>query len=117
MDKGMYVWGYLILPQSCLKKTVEENKEDIKRRKALNYVVMALSTAYQSVPEKYQQEFSKLAKEIRDGNPDVRELIGGEDEKKGAIAITDALSYLYKFADEEDKKKYAGMASNMRKKY
>jgi hypothetical protein len=27
------------------------------------------------------------------------------------------LSYLYKFADEEDKKKYAGMASNMRKKY
>lgn len=117
INKGMYAWWYLILPQSCLEKSVEENKEDIKKRKALNYVVMALSMAYQSVPEKYQQEFSKLAKEIRDGNPDVRKLIEGEDEKKGAIAITDALSYLYKFADEEDKKKYAEMASNMRKKY
>lgn len=117
INKWMYAWGYLILPQSCLEKSVEENKEEIKRRKALNYVVMALSMAYQSVPEKYQQEFSKLAKEIRDGNPDVRKLIEGEDEKKGAIAITDALSYLYKFADEEDKKKYAEMASNMRKKY
>ncbi len=117
INKGMNAWGYIILPQSCLEKSVEENKEEIKKKKALNYVVMALSMAYQSVPEKYQQEFSKLAKEIRDGNPDVRKLIEGGDEKKGAIAITDALSYLYKFADEEDKKEYAEMASNMRKKY
>lgn len=116
IGKGMYGWWYIILPQSCLKKTVEENKEEIKRKKAMNYVIMALSTAYESVPEKYQQEFSKLASEIRKDYPDARKIEENE-EKKGAIAITDALSYLYKFADEENKKKYAEMASDMRKKY
>lgn len=116
IGKGMYGWAYMILPQSCLKKTVEENKEEIKRKKAMNYVIMALSTAYESVPEKYQKEFSKLASEIRKEYPDARKIEDNE-EKKGAIAITDALSYLYKFADEENKKEYAEMASNMRKKY
>lgn len=116
MNKGMYAWGYIILPQSCLKKSVEENKKEILENKAMNYVVMALSTAYQSVPDGYKEKFSKLASEIREGYPKVRKIVEGE-EKKWAVAITDALSYLYKFADSEDKKKYAEMAEYMRKKY
>lgn len=116
MNKGMYTWGYIILPQSCLKKPIEEVKQDIVEKKAFNYVVDALSCAYGYVPDKYKEKFSALAKEIRDEFKEVRKTVDG-DEKKGAIAITDALSYLYKFADEEDKKKYAEMASNMRKKY
>lgn len=116
MNKGMYGWGYIILPQSCLEKSVEEVKEDIVEKKAFNYVVDALSSAYGYVPEKYQKKFAELAKEIRDEYKDVRKTVEGE-EKKGAVAITDALSYLYKFADDEDKRKYAEMAGNMRKKY
>lgn len=117
MDKGMYAWGYIILPQSCLEKSVEEVKQDIVERKAFNYVVDALSCAYGYVPEKYQKKFAELAKEIRDEYKEVRKTVDGSEEKKWAVAITDALSYLYKFASEEDKKKYAEMASDMRKRY
>ena len=116
MNKGMYAWGYIILPQSCLEKSVEEVKQDIVERKAFNYVVDALSSAYGYVPEKYQKKFAELAKEIREEYKEVRKTVEGE-EKKWAVAITDALSYLYKFADEEDKKEYAKMAEKMRKKY
>lgn len=116
INKWMYAWGYIILPQSCLKKPIEEVKQDIVEKKAFNYVVDALSCAYGYVPDKYKEKFSSLAKEIRDEFKEVRKTVDGE-EKKGAVAITDALSYLYKFADEEDKKKYAEMASSMRKKY
>lgn len=116
IGKGMYGWAYMILPQSCLKKPIEEVKQDIVERKAFNYVVGALSCAYANVPDKYKEKFSALAKEIRDEFKEVRERVDG-DEKKWAVAITDALSYLYKFADESDKKKYAEMASDMRKKY
>lgn len=116
MWRWMYLWWYIILPQSYLKKPIEEVKQDIVEKKAFNYVVDALSCAYGYVPDKYKEKFSALAKEIRDEFKEVRKTVDGE-EKKGAVAITDALSYLYKFADEEDKKKYAEMASSMRKKY
>lgn len=117
MNKGMYTPAYIILPQSCLEKSVEEVKQDIVEKKAFNYVVDALSCAYGYVPEKYQKKFSELAKEIRDEYKEVRKTVDGSEEKKWAVAITDALSYLYKFANEEDKKRYAEMASDMRKKY
>jgi hypothetical protein len=33
------------------------------------------------------------------------------------VAITDAMSYLYKFADADEQKTYAEYADRMRKKY
>lgn len=117
MNRGMYTPWYLILPVSTMiNQTVEEVKENIAETKAINYVLGALSTSWESVPAKYQEKFAALAKEIREDYKDARKL---EDEpnKKGAEAITDALSYLYKIADEEDKAKYASYAAELRKKF
>lgn len=108
--------SYLILPQSMMKETIEEVKTNIAETKAINYVLWSLTTAWASVPEKYQEKFAQLAKEIREDYKDARKL---EDEphKKQAEAITDAMSYLYKFAPEEEQKIYASHAAEMRKKY
>ena len=116
INKWMYAWGYMIFPQSRLKKSVEENKKEIAENKAMNYVLWALSCAYESIPAKYQEKFAELAKEIRGDYPTARK-IENDSQKKWAIAITDALSYLYKFADSEDQKNYAEMASRLRDKF
>ena len=116
MNKWMYTPAYMIFPQSRLKKTVEENKKEIAENKAMNYVTMALSTAYASVPEKYQAKFAELAREIRAEYKEVRQIIPNGKEK-WAAALTDALSYLYKFADSEDQKIYAELAAQLRKKH
>ena len=116
INKWMLPVSYLILPQSYMEKTVEEEKTNIAETKAINYVLWSLTTAWASVPEKYQEKFAQLAKEIREDYKDARKL---EDEphKKQAEAITDAMSYLYKFAPEEEQKIYASHAAEMRKKY
>ena len=93
--------SYLILPQSYMGKTVEEEKQII---------------AWFDVPAKYQEKFAALAKEIREDYPEARNL---EDDKfkKQAQSLTDTLSYLYKYGDEEDQKTYAELAAKMRTKY
>lgn len=116
MNKWMYTPAYMIFPQSWLKKTIEENKKEITENKAMNYVIMALSTAYASVPEKYQTKFAELAKEIRAEYKETRGIMA-DDKQKWAAALTDALSYLYKFADAEDQKIYAELATKLRDKH
>ena len=116
MNKWMYAWAYLILPQSRMKKTVEEEKKLMAERKAVNYVLGALSCSYESVPAKFQEKFAQLAKELREEYPEARK-IESDATKKGAIAITDAMSYLYKYADKEEQKDYAEYAEKMRQKY
>ena len=116
MNKWMYTPAYMIFPQSWLKKSVEENKKEIAENKAMNYTVMALSAAYASVPAKYQAKFAELAKEIRADYKWVRQVIS-DDKKKWAAALTDALSYLYKYADSEDQKIYAELAAKLREKH
>ena len=117
MNKGMNTPAYLILPQSTMiNQTVEEVKTDIAETKAMNYVLWALSTSWESVPAKYQEKFAALAKEIREDYDWARKL-ENEPNKKGAEAITDAMSYLYKLADEEDKAKYASYAAELRQKF
>ena len=75
-----------------------------------------MSCSYESLPPKFQEKFAQLAKELREEYPEARK-IESDATKKGAIAITDAMSYLYKFADEEDQKNFAEYAQNLRKKY
>lgn len=117
MNRWMCTPGYLILPQSNMtNQTVEEIKENIAETKAMNYVLWSLSTAWASVPEKYQEKFAQLAKEIRGDYEEARQL-ENEQNKKWAIAATDWLSYLWKFMDEEDKKEFATLAAKLREKY
>lgn len=116
MNKGMLPASYLILPQSAMDKTVEEVKENIAETKAINYVLWSLTTAWASVPEKYQERFAALAKEMREDYPEARKL-EEDSEKKQAIALTDWLSYLYKRASEEEQKTYAELAAKLRGKY
>lgn len=121
-DRKKYIWkwmygrAYMIMPQSRMKKSVEEEKKLMAERKAINYTLWALSCSYESVPAEFQEKFAQLAKELREYYKEARQ-IENEPKKKWAIAITDALSYLYKFADSEDQKTYAEIAANMREKY
>ena len=80
-----------------MKKSVEEEKKLMAERKAVNYVLGALSCSYESVPDKFKEKFAQLAKELREAYPEARKI--EEGTKKQAVAITDAMSYLYKFAD------------------
>lgn len=116
MNKGMYTPAYMIFPQSWMVKNVEEEKKLMAERKAVNYVLWALSNAYESVPDKFKDKFAQLAKELRADYPDARQIEQGKTRKQ-AIAITDAMSYLYKFADADEQKTYAELADSMRKKY
>lgn len=117
MNKGMNTPWYLILPVSnMINQTVEEVKDTIAEIKAINYVLWALSTTWEAVPEKYKEKFAVLAKEMREDYKEARHL-ENEPNKKGAEAVTDAMSYLYKLADEQDKAKYAAYASELRQKF
>lgn len=116
MNKWMYARAYMIFPQSRMKNTVEEEKERIAEEKAMNYVLWSLSCSFESVPKKYQDKFSELAKEIRADYKNARK-IEEDKEKKWTIALTDALSYLYKFANKENQKTYSELASKNRKDY
>lgn len=116
IGKWMLPASYLILPQSTMEKTVEEVKENIAETKAMNYVLWSLTTAWASVPEKYQEKFSALAREIREDYKDARGL-EDDNERKQAIALVDGLSYLYKWASEDEQKTYAELAAKLRGKY
>jgi len=116
INKWMYARAYMIFPQSRMKNTVEEEKARIEQEKAFNYVLWALSNAYASVPEKYQEKFGELAKMIREDFENTRK-IETNQEKKSMIAITDAMSYLYKFVNSETQKTFAELAQKFRDEY
>ena len=58
---------------------------------------------------------SALATELRN-NPGSREKIG-DQTKKATQAVTDLLSYAWKFVDEEDQKLFSDLASHLRVKH
>ena len=116
INKWMYARAYMIFPQSRMKNTVEEEKARIEQEKAFNYVLWALSNAYASVPEKYQEKFGELAKMIREDFENTRKMETNQ-EKKSMIAITDAMSYLYKYVNSETQKTFAELAQKFRDEY
>ena len=116
MNKWMYARAYMIFPQSRMKNKVEEEKARIEQENAFNYVLWALSNAYASVPEKYQEKFGELAKMIREDFENTRKMETNQ-EKKSMIAITDAMSYLYKFVNSETQKTFAELAQKFRDEY
>ena len=113
INKWMLPASYLILPQSAMDKTVEEVKENIAETKAINYVLWSLSTARANVPEKYQEKFAALAKEIREDYKDARKL-ENDDIKKVWQTLADALSYCRKYMPEDIQKDMATLANKVR---
>lgn len=113
INKWMYPSAYLILPQSTMDKTVEEVKENIAETKAINYALWALTTAWANVPEKYQEKFATLAKEMREDFKDARP-IENDNTKKVWQTLADALSYCWKYMPEDIQKDMATLASKVR---
>ena len=114
INKWMLPASYLILPQSAMtNQTVEEVKDTIAETKAINYTLWALTTAWANVPEKYQEKFAALAKEMREDFKDARKLEENET-KKVWQTLADALSYCWKYMPEDIQKDMAALASKVR---
>lgn len=114
MNKWMLPSSYLILPISTMvDTTVEEVKDNIAETKAINYTLWALTTAWANVPEKYQEKFAALAKEMREDFKDARPL-EQDDTKKVWQTLADALSYCWKYMPEDIQKDMAALASKVR---
>lgn len=116
INKWMYSYMYLILPESCLWMNIEEQKKKIEEEKAVNALIWSLTTVRWSMPEKYQNKLSALAKELREDYPEARTLV--EDEKlKHYQSVTDQLSFNWKWAEESEQEEYAKLAKDLRDKF
>lgn len=116
IGKWMNAPAYLILPQSTMTNSVEEEKKRIAQEKALNTLLWALTTTYGDVPEEIKWLSAQFAKVLREKFPEVRWLIE-EQQKKSMQSCVDMLSYNYKYADEKYQKKFADLAAEMRKDF
>ena len=99
-----------------MAKNVEEEKKLIAERKAVNYVLWALSNAYESIPDKFKEKFAQLAKELRADYPDARKL-EPEQAKKVYQSVVDMLSYAWKFAWYTEQKKYEELNKHLRDRF
>lgn len=116
INKWVYAYVYIILPENCLEMNTEEQKKKIEEERAVNALIWSLTTVRWSMPEKYQNKLSELAKELREDYPNARTLV--EDEKlKHYQSVVDQLSFNWKWADEKDKESYALLAKTIREKY
>ena len=116
INNGLYWYWYLILPESCMKDSIEEEKKKIARMKAVNSIIWVLSSTRWDMEEAFQELSSSYAQALREEYPDSREKI--EDlSKKSYQAIVDFLSYSWKFAWEEEKEKFSELASFLRTKH
>ena len=115
INHWIYAYWYVIMPVSCKKESVEEQKIRIAKTKAINATISVLSTTWWDLSNEEQLMSSALATELRN-NPGSREKI--EDQtKKATQAVTDLLSYAWKFVDEEDQKLFSDLASHLRVKH
>ena len=116
INNWVYANFYLILPESSMDWTVEEEKKKIEETKAINSVIASLTVAYWSVPEEYQNKFADLAKELREKYEDAMPIIGNE-VTKSATSIVNSLSFNYKFVPEKYQNKFAELAKELREDF
>jgi len=115
ISKGVYPAFYIVLPRSCMVGTVEKEKERIVRLKAVNATIWVLTSTWWDLNNDEQLMSSALATELR--NTDwARERIENQ-EIKVYQSIVDILSYAWKFAWNDEQKRYSELASYLRKKY
>lgn len=115
VNKWVYAWFYIVVPVSCLKSSVEEEKNKIQRLKAINATIWVLSSTWWDLNSEEQLMSSALATELRN-TPWSREKID-DQSKKSYQAVIDLLSYAWKFAGEEEQRKYSELANFLRNKH
>ena len=108
-------YWYLILPVSCLESNIEKEKERIQRLKAVNATIWVLSTTWWDLNTEEQLMSSALATELR--NTEWARAKIDDVALKNYQALVDHLSYAWKFAWEEEQKKYSELASYLRDKF
>ncbi len=115
INKGVYAWFYWILPVSATKTSVEEEKARIQRLKAVNATIWVLSSTWWDLNSEEQLMSSALATELR--NTEWSRAKIDSQESKVYQAVVDMLSYSWKYAWEEEQKKYSELASYLREKF
>lgn len=114
--KWMYGYGYIIMPVSSMKTSVEEEKRKLALLKAVNAVIAVLTSTWADLPEAYQELSASYAKALREQYSDARKL--EKDQKKKVYqSVVDFLSYAWKYADEDEQAKYADLAKYLRDKF
>ncbi len=116
INKWVYAYVYIVLPESAMYWDVEDNKERIEEEKAVNAIIATLTTTWWSVPEWIQDRNAEFAKDLREEYEWVMPIIGDE-EKKTAIALINMASFCRKFVPEDVKEKLADLAKYLRNKY
>lgn len=116
INNWIYAYWYLILPESCMTDSIEEEKERIKKLKAVNSIIGVLTSTRWDMEEAFQELSSSYAQALRDEYPEARQ-IEEDQSKKVYQAVVDFLSYSWKFAWEEEQKKYSELADFLRKKH
>lgn len=116
INKGIYAYVYIILPESAMtESSVEQEKQNIEEEKAVNALIWTLSTTWWSLPEIFQEQVSELASNLRKAYPNARQLVWDEN-KKHYQAVADNLSFNYKWWDEKFQEAYAILAKEIRTK-
>jgi hypothetical protein len=95
---------------------VKTQDNNLSTLKAVNAVIAVLTSTWWDLPEKYQELSASYAKSLREEYPDARKLEKNQ-EKKVYQSLVDFLSYAYKFAWEDEQKKYWELASYLREKF
>lgn len=116
INKWVYAYVYIILPESCLEMDTEEEKKKIEETKAINAIIANLTTTYWSVPEWVQEKSAEFAKQLREEYEDAMPIIW-DDVVKSATAVTNTLSYNYKFMPQDFQEKFASLAKELREKF
>lgn len=116
INNWVYAYWYVIMPESCMKENIENEKERIRVEKAVNCLLWVLSSTRWDLDEKNQKHSSEYANYLRSDYPGAREL-EKDQSKKVYQAVVDVLSYWWKFAWAEEQKKYSELASYLREKY
>lgn len=113
INKGVYAYVYLILPESSMHTDTEAEKERIAETKAINAIISALTSTWGSVPEWVQEKSAEFAKQLREEYEDAMPIIG-DDTIKNATSVVNQLSFSYKFVPEKYQAKFAELAKELR---
>lgn len=117
INKGVYSYVYVILPESSMwNNSTEEEKKKITETKATNALIWVMTSTWADVPEKYQKMSADYAKELRADYEWARPLYQDQTQKV-TQSVVDMLSYSYKYVPEKYQKKFAELAAEMRKEF
>lgn len=116
INNWIYAYWYVIMPVSCMKSNIEEEKKKIALLKAVNAVIAILTSTRWDLPEAYQELSASYAAALRDQYPEARPLMKDQKEKVYQ-SLVDFLSYAWKYADEEEQILYAELAKHLREKF